>query len=263
MKTLLILAAAAVLLQDPSAAPAGGKVTWRRDHSVAMKRARLEQRAALVYFTDGGLACRALDAGPFSDNGVVAAAAKVVPVLLECSDEKAHAELRKQYGVTGFPTLLLLDPEGKSIGEVGGRESGAIAADLDKAAKRFPGRAVLWHSSIDEGVARGKEDKKPVAIFFHDDKEDLADAQDRLTKLAGSNRLEKFVWVEIVAANDDKDANKTTYEFISLPAVAFVDPRGEKPRRMGVFEIGAKAKSKDVQDKLDAALKKYRDAKVK
>jgi len=261
MKTLLILALV-VFLQDPPTAPVGGKVTWRRDPSVALKRARLEQRAALLYFTDGGLACRALDAGPFSDNGVIASAGKLIAVLLECSDEKANVELRKQYAVTGFPTLLVLDPDGKSIGEVGAREGPAIAAELDKASKRFPGRAVLWHSSLEEAVARAKDEKKPVAIYFHDDKDDLADAQDRITKLGGS-RVDKFVWVEIVATNEATDANKTTYEFYGLPAVAYVDPRFEKPKRMGVFEITSKLKSKDVQDKLDAALKKYKDAKVK
>jgi hypothetical protein len=263
MKTLLILAAAAVLLQETPSAPAGGKVTWRRDPSVATKRARLEQRALLLYFTDGGLACRALDAGPFSDNAVVAAAGKLIPVLLECSDEKANVELRKQYAVTGFPTMLMLDPDGKSLGEVTAREAPAIAAELDKTAKRFPGRSVLWHSSLDEGVARAKEEKKPVAIYFHDEKEDLADAQDRITKLGGTNRVEKFVWVEVAATNADQDANKTTYEYLGLPAVAFLDPRFEKPRRMGVFEITAKTKPDRVQEKLETALKKYKDAKVK
>lgn len=261
MKTLLILAALAVLQETPSA-PVGGKIAWRRDHSVAMKRARLEQRASLLYFTDGGLACRALDAGPFSDGAVVTAAGKLIPVLLECPDEKANAEIRKHHAVTGFPTLLILDPDGKSLGEVGAREAAAIAAELDKASKRFPGRAVLWHSSIDEGVARAKEEKKPVAIYFHEDKDDLADAQDRLGKLAGS-RVDKFVWVEIPATNDAQDASKTTYEYVSLPAIAFLDPRFDKPKRMGVFDLSAKAKSKDVQDKLDEKLKRYKDAKVK
>ncbi|HTF56262.1 MAG TPA: hypothetical protein VK661_03265 [Planctomycetota bacterium] len=261
MKTLLILAAL-VVFQDTPSAPVGGKITWRRDVSVAMKRARLEQRASLLYFTDGGLACRALDAGPFSDGAVVTVAGKLIPVLLECPDEKANAEIRKLHAVTGFPTLLILDPDGKPLGEVTAREAAAIAAELDKASKRFPGRPVLWHSSVDEGVARAKEEKKPVAVYFHDDKEDLADAQDRLSKLAGS-RVDKFVWVEIPSTNEDTDANKTTYQYISLPAVAFLDPRPDKPKRFGIYEITSKAKAKDVQDKLESMLKKYRDAKVK
>lgn len=46
--------------------------------------------------------------------------------LPEATD-KQNKELLKQYGVRGFPTILLLDYEGKVIGQTGYQPGGALA----------------------------------------------------------------------------------------------------------------------------------------
>ena len=51
MKLLLAVLVAAAVVQEPAAKP-GGKVEWGRDLPAAEKRARLEQRAMFLYFTD-------------------------------------------------------------------------------------------------------------------------------------------------------------------------------------------------------------------
>src|SRR5882672_4848482 len=125
MRTILIVAAAAVLLQDPPpAAPTGGHIAWGSDLAASERRARLEQRAVLLYFTDGGLPCKALDAGAFSADEVVALSRRLFPVLLECPDDKAHAALRTRMKVTAFPTVTILEPDGKTHTEMLARETG-------------------------------------------------------------------------------------------------------------------------------------------
>ncbi len=263
MRTLLIAAAAAVFIQDPPAVPSGGKVAWGKDPAASEKRARLEQRAVLLYFTDGGMPCKALDEGAFSSADVVAVCRRLFPVLLECPDDNAHADLRKRLKVSGFPMLAILEPDGKTHTEIQAREPAELAAELTKVARRFPGRDVLWVSTIEAAIDKAKDDPRPVAVYLHTADDDLGAAQDRVVKLAGQSRVDKFIWVELTATNDDKDALKMRFEFLSLPAIGFLDTRFNEPKRFGIYELTAKVKAKDVQEKLDDRLKKYKDTKVK
>ena len=254
-----MLAVAAAMVQDP----AGGKVAWQKDPAAAEKRGRLEQRAVLFYFTDGGTPCKALDAGAFSNSDVISASRRIFPVILECPDDKAWVDLRSRFKVTGFPMLAIVEPDGKTHHEITAREAAEVAAELNKAAKKFPGRDILWLSSLETAVEKAKDDARPIAIYFHGADDDLVAAQDRMVKLGGQSRLDKFIWVELSATIDDKDPLKTKYDIMTLPAIAFVDPRFSPPKQFGIYDLTDKRKPKDVQDKLEERLKKYKDTKVK
>ena len=260
MTAFLIAAAAAALLQD---APPGGKLAWSGDVATAERRSRLEQRPVLLYFTDGGMPCRALDAGAWSSDAVAAAARALLPVLLQCPDEKAHADLRTRFKVTGFPTVIVLEPDGKTFSEMTNLEPGPVVGEFTRLAKKFPGRQVLWLATLEKGLEAAKAAKKPVAIYFHTADADLAAAQETLTKLVAQSRIDYFVWVEMAATNEDNDPLKLKYDFFSLPAVAIIDPRYTELKRLTIFEVTAKVKAKDLIEKIDKALKKYKDGKPK
>jgi|SRR5688572_1041309 len=264
MKTILLVTIAAALLQDPPpAVRAGGKISWGKDPVAAEKRGRLEQRAVVFYFTDNGLPCKALDAGAFSAKEVINVSRRFLPVMLECPDEKAHDEWRKRLKVTAFPTITILEPDGKTHHEITAREPADLSAELLKVARRFPGRDVMWVTSIESAVEKAKEEARPLALYFHAADDDLGAAQDRLVKLGGQSRVDKFYWVELTATMDEKDPLKAKYEYYSLPAVAIVDSRFAEPKWLTTFELKATAKSKDEEDKLEKMLKKYKDTKIK
>jgi hypothetical protein len=267
MKTLFLVASAAVLLQDPPppppSGPAGGKIEWGKDFLTGDKRARLEQRALLLYFTDGGLPCKALDDGPFSADEVVAAARRLLPVMLECFNDGAHSDLRVRFKITAFPTLIILEPDGKTSIEITARDAAGVGEELKKAGRRFPGRDVMWVSSMEAAIEKAKDSPRPLAAYLHAPEEDLAAAQDRIVKLAGQNRADKFIWIELAATMEAKDPMKVKYEFYSLPAIAFIDPRFPEPKWMTTYELPASAKSKSVQEQLEKMLKKYKDTKIK
>jgi hypothetical protein len=263
MRTLALLSLAVALVQDPPSAPSGGKIAWGKDPAAAEKRARLEQRAMLLYFTDGGLPSKALDAGALSAAEVTSAARRVLPVILECADDKAHADWRMRLKVAAFPTIAILEPDGKTYAEITVREPADVAAEILKTARRFPGRDVLWVSSIESGMERAKDEPKPLALYFHGADDDLGAAQERLVKLAGQSRVDKFIWVELTATLDDKDPLKSKYDILTLPAIAFIDPRFNPPKQFGIYDLKEKTKPKDLQDKLEDRLKKYKDTRVK
>jgi len=259
---LLALLLAAAPLQDQSA-PTGGKIAWSRDEAASSKRSRLELRPLFFYFTDGGTPCKALDAGPFSSSDVIAASFQLLPVLFECPAADSHAEIRKKLNVTAFPTLILVEPDGKTTTELAVREAAEIAAELNKIALKFPGREVLWLSSMESALEKAKSEKKPLAVYLHAAEEDLAAAQDRIGKLGGQSRIDKFIWVELTATTAENDALRQKYDFYSLPAVAVIDPRFPEAKWMTTFEIKASAKPKDIQEKIEKVLKKYKDTKIK
>ena len=264
MRTILLASLVVALVQDPPpAAPTGGKVAWGKDPAAAEKRARLEQRAIFFYFTDGGLPCKALDAGAFSAADVATVCRRLIPVMLEGSDDKANEEWRKRLKVAAYPTLAILEPDGKTSYEITARETADLSAELLKAARKFPGRDVMWVSSVESAVEKAKDDPRPIAIYFHAADEDLGAAQDRLVKLGGQSRVDKFIWVELTATVDDKDPLKQKFEYIALPAIGWLDSRFPEPKKMGIYELKASAKAKDVQDKFEERLKKYKDTKVK
>ena len=263
---LALLLFVAAFVQDPpptETAATGGRIQWGKDEAAATKRSRLEQRAVFLYFTDGGTPCKALDAGAFSASEVVAASMRVLPVLLECPDANAHADLRKKLNVSAFPTLILVEPDGKTTTELAVREAAEVAAELNKMGAKFPGRDVLWLSSMESGLERAKSEKRPLAIYLHSPEEDLAAAQDKIVKVGGQSRIDKFVWVELSATTGENDPLRQKYDYFSLPAVAVIDPRYPEPKWITTFEIKASAKPKDVQEKFEKVLKKYKDTKIK
>jgi len=260
---LLLVAAALGCLQDTATRAPGGKVEWWKDVAFAMKRAKLEQRALLLYFSDGSVPCRALEDGAFSSDVVAALSRDLIPLILECPDEKAHEELRSRFGVDGFPAAAFADPEGKPLGEISDLEADAVAGQIAKVAKRHPGRTVLWARSQEAAIATARAAEKPLAVYFHDGKQDLIEAQERVRKLTGSTRADKFTWIEIAATNEDKDPWKVKYEYYDLPSVVILDPRPDDAmkRVLSLFEIYSKTKPAKIQEKVDRALKKYKDTK--
>ena len=56
-------------------------------------------------------------------------------IKMQSDEEKAaNAKLAEQYGIEGFPTIVVLDPSGKTLGELGYMPGGpqAFIAALEK-----------------------------------------------------------------------------------------------------------------------------------
>lgn len=136
---------AAVVVVTGGQAPAA-EATWLTDLPAAQAQARAEHKLVLIDFTgsDWCPACirfqkEVLDSQKFQDY----AAKNVVPVELDFPDKKpqsdalkrANAALQTSYKVEGFPTLVVLDQNGKEIGrQLGYDASGpkAFIAQLEK-----------------------------------------------------------------------------------------------------------------------------------
>ena len=63
-----------------------------------------------------------MDAGAFSDAGVVAAADDVIRVKIDGDRQK---NVVHKYGVSGYPTILFLDSGGRTVESIVGAEDAA------------------------------------------------------------------------------------------------------------------------------------------
>lgn len=121
--TMTLLAAGALLTAS------AGELNWLTDATKAQAQAKAENKLVLLDFTgsDWCIWCVKLNKEVF-DTPEFAEYAKKNLVLVEVdfprkkklddAQKQANEALSKKYGIKGFPTLILLDGEGKKIGEL-------------------------------------------------------------------------------------------------------------------------------------------------
>lgn len=143
-KWMLTLMAGLLALQ----LTAGEKVEWQTDAAKAQATAKAENKLVLMDFTgsDWCVWCKKLNKEIFSTTEFTAYAAKNL-VLVEvdfpkskaqsAAQKEANQNLAKKYKVQGYPTVIVLNGEGKMVGELGYMEGGpkAFLAELAKLKK--------------------------------------------------------------------------------------------------------------------------------
>jgi protein disulfide-isomerase len=131
-----------------AAAPASAKDGWLTDYKAAQEQAKKDNKLLLIDFTGSDWCgwCIRLDREVFSKPEFRDYATKNL-VLMEADfprRKEIAAELKAQnlalaqkFGVEGFPTIVVLDPDGKQIGLLGYTPGGpsAFIAQLDRLRK--------------------------------------------------------------------------------------------------------------------------------
>ena len=119
-------------------ATASADETWMTDFNAALAKAKAEKKPLLVDFTGSDWCgwCIKLDKEVFSKDAFKTFAnTELVLVEIDFPNRKKQSkalkaqnkELAKKYGIRGFPTILLLSPEGEVIGKTGYQAGGPEA----------------------------------------------------------------------------------------------------------------------------------------
>jgi len=125
------------------------EATWLTDYDAALKQAAAEKKPVLIDFTGSDWCgwCIRLDKEVFSQKEFVDYAAANLVLLkldfphkkeLPAAEKAQNEKLAKKYKIEGFPTIIVLNPAGKQIGELGYEEGGAAnwIASLEKVTKK-------------------------------------------------------------------------------------------------------------------------------
>ncbi len=239
------LLAAAVPGQEPAPSP------WCADFDVAVARARKENKDLLVNFTGSDWCgwCMKLDAEVFRkpafldavrDRYVLVALdyPRQQPAIDKVPDPKRNAEVAGLYGVTGYPTVLLINPEGDVIATTGYVEGGAenYVAQLDSLAKE--GHANL--APLREMQLRFEKAKQKERV------EIVREAVAQLTQMSRDNfGVRGVAGIAKHALKLDK-ANKQGLAHAAIRAIVMAGvadaevldaARGDKKNKQGLYEL--------------------------
>lgn len=139
MKKIIVLMIACCALLQVRAA----ELDWTTDVPAALAKAKAENKTVLLDFT-GSDWCgwcikfkkEALDTPEFQDYAAKNLVLVEVdfPRKLQQSEElkSANKALAGQYNITGYPTFVVLNKDGKQIGRQDGYEPGGAKAFIDK-----------------------------------------------------------------------------------------------------------------------------------
>ncbi|MCH9609419.1 MAG: Disulfide bond reductase DsbH [Chlamydiales bacterium] len=141
--TLLILAITTVNLhaqeeQSPQMQTQGSSIQWFTDYQSAMQMAQKERKPLILYFTGSDWCgwCKKMDSEIFSSPEFTSAVgSKFIFVKLDFpmnqklpqEEIQQNAQLKQRYGVTGYPTIVIVDASGGFLGQTGYRSGGGKA----------------------------------------------------------------------------------------------------------------------------------------
>jgi thiol:disulfide interchange protein len=118
------------------AAPLAAAGRWTSDYAAALTQAKTEKRKVLLFFTgsDWCVWCKRLDKEVLSTNEFATYARdNLILVKLDFPHETPQApqlkaqnqKLSEKYKIEGFPTIVVLNSEGKTLSTLGYEEGGA------------------------------------------------------------------------------------------------------------------------------------------
>lgn len=140
-----LMAAVAVIFLFTVAAGRSAEAVWTTDYEAALKQAKAENKRVLLDFTGSDWCgwCMKLKEEVF-DTTAFGNYAKDKLILVELdyprskaqtdAVKKQNAELAKKFKIRGYPTILIVDGDGKVLGQTGYKPGGPYSyiQDLDK-----------------------------------------------------------------------------------------------------------------------------------
>ena len=115
-----------------------GKLKWTTDFEQAKAQADKDHKPMLLFFTGSDWCgwCKKMDKEVFESSAFAQEVGnKFVFVMLDFpmnsklpeGEQRQNAQLKQRYGVTGYPTVVIVDSKGGFIGETGYRSGGGKA----------------------------------------------------------------------------------------------------------------------------------------
>ncbi len=198
-----------------------------------------------------------MERGAFSDDSVVEASKKIMPVLVDCDWGNKNQDVSGKYGVRGYPTVIFTDPDGKEVERLKGRSAGAVAGQINNVAEKYA-KAVAWAEYDDVTFREAAEEKKPVLVFFTDGKSRSAAQEKAFTDERLEESLAQFILVRHEITKDC-DTCKTN-RIRKGPAIFFMDPLADDPAKKPLYKMTSSKSAKSLLGVLKMVYKRWERA---
>jgi len=162
--------------------------------------------------------------------------------------------IAKKFGVSGYPSIFLLKPDGTKAAE-GSRSSDAIIKQIDDTLTKF-GRSPKWAESEESGAAAAKEAQKPLLVVYRDDKAKSESAISDFGAKPLAELYDKFVWVQKTL--DVKSDEAKALGITAVPALWIVDARIDDAKARVLKKIALPKAAAGLKTEFEAILKSWK-----
>jgi hypothetical protein len=198
-----------------------------------------------------------LERGAFSDDSVVEASKKLMPVLVDCDWGKKNKDVSGKYGVRGYPTIIFTDPDGKEVERLHGRDAASVAGQINGVAKKYA-KSVAWAEYDDDVFRDAAEEKKPVLLFFTDGKAKSAAQEEVFLDERLEKPLGQFLLVRHEIAKECDFCGSIRMR--KGPVIWFLDPLAEEPTKKPLYKVTSLKSAKNLAGLLKMAHKRWEKA---
>jgi hypothetical protein len=255
MKIPTLAAAVLIGLGGVSAAQDGGKIIWMGKGQDPVRPAYNEALDAgrpimLLFMVQGNKECTEFLEGALSSSEVIDATAQLSCVYIECGNKK-NSELVQLLDITKFPSLILVDPQGKALGQVSHRDGPSLASALRDVADRFKGKP-RYPEDIDKALAQARKSGRPLLVYFYDD----SPASLTINKSLQDPELKPMNGKFEVAMSPFRigAAPCEKYEITHAPTLLILNPRLAKPETKPLDRIATARTPRELHRDLEQAL---------
>jgi len=259
-----VISTLAIVLGLASAAVAqdvGGKLTWRArngDPKTAMLDAKDKNKPIMLYFRSIACPyCKELEDGAFSDPRVVEATVNVECIWVDCDWGKKNQDLSQKYGVKGYPTVILCDPQGNFIIKAETRDAEKLAKGFqilweNVGAKAAAPLSMLVGNDYEKARVEAKRLKKPLLIYFADFSPASVTVNESLMDRSLQELWPKFITAKFEFTKGAADANR--FGVTRAPTLLVLDSSFPRPEEKPLARIEGSRTARELKRELEAAL---------
>ncbi|MDF1660422.1 MAG: hypothetical protein P1V97_01535 [Planctomycetota bacterium] len=181
--------------------------------------------------------------------------------MVDCTKRsQATTALGQKYGVSGYPTVVFTDNEGKVVEKLRSRAAAAVETQIKAVAAKYtktPEKEI--YDDPEEAIEVAKEKKVLVAIVFADTESKSKSTQKKNALIMETLKSDemadlkpKFVWCVLpLKADKKKTDNAKEYKASSSGTFVIVDPTKEGKKRIIKKMSFSKSLKKNLQKILD------------